>query len=66
MKTVSVGILTAVCLIACSERQIYDGIQDNRESRCYDLPSGPQRDSCLEQARGPEYDEYQRELKKLD
>lgn len=57
-------ICILLLLQGCSERQFYEGIQDTRKSRCYELPTN-QRAQCFEQLETLSYDDYRRELKKI-
>ncbi len=65
MKARIVSFLPFLLLAAsCSERQLYEEIQHTRKSHCYELATD-QRHRCLEELQTVDYDEYQRELKKV-
>ncbi len=55
------GLLMSVA--ACSNAQVYKGLQHRNEADCRQLPLARQQD-CIDDLRGPDYDSYQRELKK--
>ncbi len=56
-------VLFALALSACSNRQVYDAIQNNRQLECQKLP-GTQYEECMKQFSEP-YDEYRRERDEL-
>ena len=61
-----ISILTLSCtlaLAACSNRQVYDAIQDNQRLECAKL-QGSQYEECMKQVSQP-YDEYRREREDL-
>lgn len=55
--------LCALALTACSNRQVYDAIQQNRQLECQKLP-GTQYDECMKQVSEP-YDDYKRDRDEL-
>ncbi len=57
-------LLFSLLAASCSERQLYEEIQHTRKSHCYQLATD-QRQRCLEELQTVGYDEYQRELKKV-
>jgi hypothetical protein len=56
-------VLLALVLSGCSNRQVYDAIQKNRQLECQKLP-GTQYEECMKQFSEP-YDEYKRERDEL-
>lgn len=58
-------IVVAVAAIAsaCSNRQVYEGLQAGKRQQCLKLAE-PDRSRCLQSA-GTGYDEYQREREKI-
>ena len=48
---------------ACSQQQVYDAIQQNRQLECQKLP-GTQYEECMKQYSEP-YKEYERERQEL-
>ncbi|MEE4144950.1 MAG: hypothetical protein V2I26_09130 [Halieaceae bacterium] len=59
-------VVLALCILAlpaCSNRQVYDAIQQNRQLECQKLP-GTQYDECMQQFSEP-YDEYRRQRDEL-
>jgi hypothetical protein len=65
-NTVGPGVLIgalAVLLPACSNQQLYDAIQQNRQLECQKLP-GIQYEECMKQHSQP-YDEYERQRQEL-
>jgi len=56
-------VLCVLVLPACSNRQVYDAIQKNRQLECQKLP-GTQYDECMKQVSEP-YDDYKRERDEL-
>jgi hypothetical protein len=59
----AVLLLCALVLSACSNRQVYDAIQQNRQLECQKLP-GSQYEECMKQVSEP-YDTYRRERDEL-
>ena len=58
------GLLLVVGLAGCTQRQVYDAVQQNRQLECQKLPQG-QYEKCMEQYSEP-YDAYTRERKELE
>jgi len=56
-------VLCVLALPACSNRQVYDAIQKNRQLECQKLP-GTQYDECMKQVSEP-YDDYKRDRDEL-
>jgi len=56
-------VLCVLALPACSNRQVYDAIQKNRQLECQKLP-GTQYDECMKQVSEP-YDTYKRDRDEL-
>ena len=56
-------VLCVLALSACSNRQVYDAIQKNRQLECQKLP-GTQYDECMKQVSEP-YDDYKRDRDEL-
>jgi len=56
-------LLCALALSACSNRQVYDAIQQNQQLECQKLP-GTQYEECMKQVSEP-YDAYKRERDEL-
>ncbi|MDH5539700.1 MAG: hypothetical protein OEY03_09865 [Rhizobacter sp.] len=56
-------IVCAAVATACSNRQMYQGLQAGKRQQCLKLPE-PDRARCLESA-GTGYDDYQREREKI-
>lgn len=56
-------IAVAAFTAACSNRQMYEGLQASKRQQCQKLPE-PDRARCLESA-GTGYDDYQREREKI-
>ena len=56
-------VLCVLALPACSNRQVYDAIQKNRQLECQKLP-GTQYEECMQQFSEP-YDEYKRQRDEL-
>ncbi len=50
-------------LAACSQQQVYDAVQQNRQFECQKLP-GTQYEECMERYSEP-YEEYERERQQL-
>ncbi|MCB1848659.1 MAG: hypothetical protein KDI04_15140 [Halieaceae bacterium] len=48
---------------ACSQQQVYDAVQQNRQLECQKLP-GTQYEECMKQYSEP-YKEYERERQEL-
>lgn len=48
----------AVLVSACSNRQLYNAVQENRKAKCDEMPDA-QRAECLEQYQ-KSYEEYDR------
>lgn len=57
------AMLMLVWTQACTHKAWYEGIQQEKRSRCYELPT-QERDNCLKQAE-TSYEEYQRERKEV-
>ncbi len=51
-------ISLSVILFGCSNRQIYEAVQNNRKNECRKLPY-PQQEDCIK-AHGASYEEYSR------
>lgn len=66
MKLLIIATLIAVSALisSCSNRQIYDSVQNNRRMECDKMPDSAQRDACLEQY-SESYDSYQRKREEL-
>lgn len=65
-QTAGTWILAALALglvQACSQQQVYDAIQQNRQLECQKLP-GSQYEECMKQYSEP-YKEYERERQEL-
>lgn len=58
-----VPVLCVLALPACSNRQVYEAIQQNRQLECQKLP-GTRYEECMEQFSEP-YDEYKRDRGEL-
>ncbi|MCP5123517.1 MAG: hypothetical protein H6984_13770 [Pseudomonadales bacterium] len=56
-------LLCVLALAACSQRQVYDTIQNNQQLECQKLP-GTQYEECMKQVSEP-YDDYKRERDEL-
>ena len=56
-------LVIALAMAACSKQQVYQSLQDRNEAECFGLPVAQQQE-CLEQVKGPDYEEYQQELEK--
>ncbi len=56
-------VLCALALSACSNRQVYDTIQNNQQLECQKLP-GTQYEECMKQVSEP-YDQYKRDRDEL-
>ena len=56
-------LVCVLVLAACSNRQVYDAIQKNRQLECQKLP-GSRYEECMEQVSEP-YDEYRRDRDEL-
>ncbi|MGI9537887.1 MAG: hypothetical protein ACR2PB_12510 [Desulfocapsaceae bacterium] len=60
--------LAAVVLLisaqSCSDRAWFEGFKDRERSRCHQLISHDDIESCLRQVNSMTYDDYQRSLKK--
>jgi hypothetical protein len=63
MKPVWLLLAIPLVIAACSKQQVYQSLQYRNEAECYSLPVAQQQD-CLEQVKGPDYEEYQQELEK--
>jgi hypothetical protein len=50
--------MSIVCVAACSNRQVYDALQQNRQLECQKLPQN-QYEKCMQELSEP-YDEYAR------
>lgn len=57
-KTLLLILGIAVSVSACSNRQLYNAVQENRKAKCDELPDVP-RAECLEQYL-QSYEEYER------
>ena len=60
-------LAAAVLLVtaqACSDRAWFEGFKDRERSRCHQLISQDDTESCLRQVESMTYDAYQRSLKK--
>ncbi len=62
-KGLATLLLCALALSGCSNRQVYDAIQQNRQLECQKLP-GTQYEKCMEQLSEP-YDAYKRDRDEL-
>ena len=49
--------------LACSQQQVYDGIQENRRQECQNVPQS-MYEECIEKYSEP-YDEYQRQRQEI-
>ncbi len=58
------GLLLVVGPAGCTQRQVYDAVQQNRQLECQKLPQG-QYEQCMEQYSEP-YDNYTRERRELE
>ena len=56
-------VLCVLALPACSNRQVYEAIQQNRQLECQKLP-GARYEECMRQYSEP-YDEYKRDRDEL-
>lgn len=56
-------LLLTLVLPACTNRQVYEAIQQNQQLECQKLP-GDQYDKCMEEL-SESYDTYQRERDEL-
>ncbi len=56
-------VLCVLALPACSNRQVYEAIQQNRQLECQKLP-GTRYEECMRQYSEP-YDEYKRDRDEL-
>lgn len=64
MRTILVTLLLIVISVAgCSNRGIYEDLQNNRRNECLKLLPA-ERDECLEHV-GKPYDEYERERQEV-
>ena len=57
-------VLIYVVATACSNRELYTGIQQNREHECYKIPYPEEQESCLARL-DMSYDEYERERQEV-
>lgn len=55
----SLILVTAVALLGCSNKQIYNAVQENRRVECGKLPQN-QYEKCVSEY-DTSYEEYQRE-----
>lgn len=62
-RTLAALLLLAVAP-ACTQRQVYEAVQQNRQLECQKLPQG-QYEKCMEQYSEP-YDTYARERRELE
>ncbi len=53
----------ASLLIACTNQEVYDAVQENRQQECQNLPPSAYED-CTEQHSEP-YDEYERKRQEV-
>ena len=60
MKIVSF-FLVALVLAGCTNRGVYEGIQESNRNKCFKIPLS-QYDKCIENA-NKSFDEYERERK---
>lgn len=58
----SILLMATIVFTACSNKEIYEGLQRRNEVDCFKLPVAQQQD-CLDKARALSYEEYERELK---
>lgn len=58
------GLPLLAAMAGCTQRQVYDAVQQNRQLECQKLPQG-QYEQCMEQYSEP-YDAYTRERKELE
>ena len=64
MRRMVIGLLFIMLWITgCSNKQIYEGIQQNRQYECEKLVA-PQREECLRQ-HSESYEDYQRSREEL-
>lgn len=62
-RRLSGATLLLAVLAACSNQQLYNGIQKNRQLECQKLP-GSQYDKCMKEVSEP-YEEYERDRQEL-
>jgi hypothetical protein len=65
MKMPAALLCLAVMLSACGCSVLYDIGQDNNSDRCNKKPLIEDRDACLKQRVGPNYEQYERDRQKL-
>jgi hypothetical protein len=51
-------LLLVIFILGCSNKQMYESIQENQRLDCYKLPQ-PQYETCMEEL-GESYEDYQR------
>ncbi len=59
-----VAVMLLISTQACSDRAWFDGFKDRERSRCQQLISQDDIESCLRQVESMSFDEYQRSIKK--
>ena len=51
-------------LVACTNQEIYEATQKNRQQECQKLPTSAAIEQCMEQYKEP-YEDYERKRKEL-
>ena len=64
MNKVFLGILTLVLVSACSNRQMYEQMQNGQRLNCEKLPTSDEYDECITRASVP-YDVYRRNFEEV-
>jgi len=59
-----VAVVLLISTQACSDRAWFEGFKDRERSRCHQLISQDDIESCLRQVESMSFDEYQRSIKK--
>ena len=63
MKLTAVVVLLLVCLCSCTNKQVYNSVQNGNKFECETLQT-VQKDECLKRI-GPSYEQYEEERKRL-
>lgn len=63
MKLSGMFILLVLCLCSCTNKQVYNSVQNGNKFECEKLQT-VQRDECLKRI-GPSYEQYEDERKRL-
>lgn len=64
MKTLLISILVMLALQGCSQKQLYQTVQQSQTTKCLKYV-GPEREACERQLNEKSYEEYKRSKEEL-